>query len=180
MSVEARLEHLENRFRLAIFAFAATAVALVFVLMNHGDRLDAASSPSFLRLEELRLVDKNGVDRVIIAGDLPEPSINGELRQTGRSMAGILMFDETNTERSGYGTMNGYANALITLDAQGHQTFMLLAEPGGGSFFRQWEGDASVTLGVTDAPFVTLMDGEQVVFAEPPDNEWTTRGLRGE
>jgi len=89
-----------------------------------------------------------------------------------------LIFDETNTERGGYGTMNGYANAIMTLDNQGHQVFLMLAEPEGGPFFRAWNGKSSVTLGAYDEPYFTMMNGKNVVFAKPEGNMWTTRGMQ--
>jgi len=90
-------------------------------------------------------------------------------------MAGILIYDGSGTERGGYGTADGYANALLTLDAKDRQEFLLLAEPGGSALFREWNGDNSVTLAADDKPSVTLKAGKNLIFAMPRDNDWVTR-----
>jgi hypothetical protein len=59
------------------------------------------------------------------------------------------------------------------------QAFLLLAEPDGTPFFRQWQGAGSITLQVADGkPSLTLKDRKGVVFAKPEDNPWTTRDMR--
>ncbi len=179
MTSEERLTRLEQRYGfvivlscLVVLAFGGLSGYLAWQV--HG--LQTATS---LRVKELRVYDDKGVDRVVIAGALPDPLFKGKpMKAPHREMAGMLIFDQTNTERGGYGTTNGYANAMLTLDAQGRQEFLLLAEPEGGPFFRAWNGKASVTLGAYDDPFITLMNGKDVVFAKPEDNMWTKRGVR--
>ncbi len=64
---------------------------------------------------------------------------------------------------------------MLTLDSKDSQEFLLLAEPGGGALFREWQGDNSVTLAAADKPSITLKAGKDLVFAAPQDNEWVTR-----
>ncbi|MGH8200946.1 MAG: hypothetical protein ACREVO_11380 [Steroidobacteraceae bacterium] len=106
--------------------------------------------------------------------------MNGKPRNfRPRSMAGLLIYDGSGTERGGYGTMDGYANALLTLDGEENQVFPLLAEPQGSPFFMQHDGKGFVFMGVGNGkPFLTLRDGKDVVFAKPENNTWTTRQLR--
>ncbi len=179
MSIEDRLSKLERRHRFTASTFSVIVAGLIGAAGYQSHKLHQAETATTLRLKELRIFDDNGIDRVVIAGSLPQPLNKGK-PMTGptRSMAGMLIIDETNTERGGYGTANGYANAMLTLDSQGHQVFLMLAEPEGGPFFRAWNGDRSVTFGAGEEPFLTLRDGKDVVFAKPEDNAWTKRDLQ--
>lgn len=186
MSTDERLARLEKRQGVMVGVFALVILVLTGVTVRQAYQLHEIATATSLRLRQLTIYDENGVDRVIISGQLPQARFNGRTvhPRTPRSMAGVLIYDASGTERGGYGTMNGYANALLTLDAPGHQTFLLLAEPVGGSFLRQWDGNASVTMGVDNGtsgpfkPFITLKDGKTVVFAQPQNNPWVSRDFR--
>jgi hypothetical protein len=178
VSVDERLSRLEKRHAITTAALSLVIAGLIGVTANQAYQL-RAKEPTSLRVKELRVYDDKGVDRVVIAGDLPQALYKGKpMKGPPRSMAGMLIIDETSTERGGYGTANGYANAMFTLDAQGEQVFLMLAEPDGGPFFRAWKGDKSVTFGASEEPFLTLRSGKDVVFAKPEDNAWTTRDMR--
>lgn len=179
MELENRLSKLEHRQRLLVMALSLTTAALVALCSYQALTLRALRDTTSLRVRELRVYDDNGVDRVVISGHLPQPLVDGKPHYTRpRSMAGVLIYDASATERGGYGTSDGYANAMLTLDAKGRQVMLLLAEPGGAPFFRQWDGNGSVTLGVGDAPFITLKDGQQIVFARPEGNPWVSQAMR--
>lgn len=179
MSVEDRLSKLEARHNVMSFIALLAIVGLGGVAGYEGWKLHSLETATSLRVRELRVYDDKGIDRVVIGGNLPQAILDGKpMKSPHRSMAGILIYDGTGTERGGYGTFDGYANAVMTLDAHGHQAMLLMAEPDGGAFFRQWEGTSSVTMGAYDKPFLTVMDGKDVVFAKPEDNEWTKRGLK--
>ncbi len=179
MDFEDRLLKVERRQRglLGVLSLATAILAVLCAYQAYS--LHAFQTASSLRVRELRVYDAKGVDRVVISGHLPQPTLDGKPHYTKpRSMAGMLIYDESATERGGYGTADGYANAMLTLDAKGRQVMLMMAEPDGGPFFRQWDGASSVTLGVSDAPFITLKDGPQVVFAKPEANPWVTRSMR--
>jgi hypothetical protein len=177
MKVEDRVAKLERRWRWAIPLLSVVAVLLAGSTAYEAYRVHALETATTLRVKELRVYDDKGVDRVVIAGRLPQAMLDGKPHYTrARQMAGMLIYDGSGTERGGYGTMDGYANALLTLDAKGHQVFLALAEPPGGFVMRQWEGQGSVTMGAAGKSFLTLMNGKDVVFAAPKDNPWTTRG----
>ncbi|MFT4074068.1 MAG: hypothetical protein QM647_00960 [Asticcacaulis sp.] len=183
MTVEERLSGLEKRFGAIFAGLLVLIVALAGISGYQAIKLHQLENVKSLRVKELRVYDDKGVDRVVIAGNLPPATLNGKIRKAApRPMGGILIYDASGTERGGYATADGYANAMLTLDsgpeADGRQVMLLLAEPGGGAFFRQWYGTGSVTMGVNDKPFLTVMDGKDVVFAKPEDNVWTKRGPR--
>ncbi|MGB9444644.1 MAG: hypothetical protein WBR26_06560, partial [Candidatus Acidiferrum sp.] len=65
----------------------------------------------------------------------------------------------------------GYANALLTLDGQGLQTVLLLAEPDGSTLFRIWNKDkGSVTMGAADNPYLNVRQNGNLVFSAPVNN----------
>lgn len=184
MSVEQKLKKLERRYVTTTLLLSVCLIATLVVAVFTACGLNEISKAKTLRVKELRVYDEHGVDRVVIAGHLPQVTLNGKTRTNfkPRDMGGILIYDASGTERGGYGTSDGYANAMLTLDsgakADGKQVMLLLAEPEGGAFFRQWDGTGSVTTGVYGKPFVTVMDGKTVVFAKPEDNAWTKRGIQ--
>jgi len=109
-------------------------------------------------------VDEHGTERVLIAAPLPR-------KKRGNDILGILISDATGTERGGYATGDGYANAIFTLDGQGSQTVLLLAEPDGSTMFRIWNQDkGSVTMGAEDNPFLNVKQNGKPVFTTPTDN----------
>jgi hypothetical protein len=133
-----------------------------------------------LRLKELRIYDDKGVDRVVISGHVPEPLYQGKPDHTSsRAMAGILIYDGDATERGGYGTYDGYANAMLSLDnAKREMVLLMLAEPEGGPFLQGKDGKASIRMGVDGEPFLTLKDDKGVILAKPENNPWVTREAR--
>jgi hypothetical protein len=181
MSPEERYSILEKRLGGLTALFSVITVALCGVAGYQTYRIHELASAKSLRLRELRIYDDKGVDRVVISGRLPQALLNGKASNfRPRSMAGMLIYDESGTERGGYGTMDGYANALLTLDGKENQVFLLLAEPEGSPFFMQHDGKGFVFMGVgTDGkPFLTLREGKDVVFAKPENNTWATGQLR--
>jgi hypothetical protein len=122
-------------------------------------------------LRELAVLDERGTERVLIAAPLPDPMIAGERHKRDGAVSGIIIADATGTERGGYVTADGYANALLTLDAQGSQTVLLLAEPDGAATFRIWNRDkGSVTMGVSDNPFLNVKQNGAPLFVTPAGN----------
>jgi hypothetical protein len=166
-----RIKHLENRqkgnCRLAILA----AITVAIVLALQWRQIWTAQHPQRLRVRELAVVDEHGVERVLIAAPLPDPMIAGKRHNRGGAVSGIVIADATGTERGGYATGDAYANAVLTLDGQGFQTVLLLAEPDGSTMFRIWNGDkGSVTMGVEDNPFLNVKQNGKPLFLAPADN----------
>ncbi|HTK35560.1 MAG TPA: hypothetical protein VL358_09780 [Caulobacteraceae bacterium] len=178
MDIEHRIGTLERRQRRVVIALCLAVVALASLAGYQATAIRALQTATSLRLKELRIADDKGVDRVIISGRLPNLIYEGKpVPGPPRAMAGMLIYDGSGAERGGYGTADGYANALLTLDSKDAQEFLLLAEPGGGALFREWQGDNSVTLAADDKPSLTLKAGKDVVFAMPQGNEWVTKTL---
>jgi hypothetical protein len=80
--------------------------------------------------------------------------ILGKRHRRDGPVSGLIIADSTGTERGGYVTSDHGDNALLTLDGQGRQTVLLLAEADGSTLFRIWDKDkGSVTMGVLGDPF---------------------------
>jgi hypothetical protein len=180
MSPEDKYSKLEKRVGVVTAFFSVLLVALGGATGYQAYRIHAFATARSLRLRELRIYDDKGVDRVVISGNLPQALVNGKPSNfRPRSMAGMLIYDGSGTERGGFGTMDGYANAVITLDEKEKQAFLLLAEPEGSSFFMQHDAKGFVFMGVGEGkPFLTLRQGKDVLFAKPENNMWATRQLR--
>ncbi|MGA7929581.1 MAG: hypothetical protein WCA20_26710, partial [Candidatus Sulfotelmatobacter sp.] len=168
----ARMTVLESRQRHTFQVAGILAIVLASALILQWRQIRHLQNPQKLRVRELAVVDERGTERILIAAPLPDPMILGKRgTRGGGTLSGIIIADSTGTERGGYATGDGYANAILTLDGQGHQTVLLLAEPDGSTMFRIWNGDkGSVTMGVQDNPFLNLKQNGKPLFLAPLDN----------
>ena len=168
----ARIMVLENRQRRIYQVAGVLVVVLLSAIVFQSRQIRNLQNPQKLRVRELAVVDERGTERVLIAAPLPDPMIAGQRHKRGGAVSGIIIADATGTERGGYVTAHdGYANAMLTLDAQGYQTVLLLAEPAGGTTFRIWNRDkGSVTMGVSDNPFLNVKQNGRPLFITPADN----------
>jgi hypothetical protein len=125
-----------------------------------------------LKLRRLDIVDEHGNPRVVLAAPVPDPTLFGKLRHRDGQVSGLILVDAKGTERGGYVTSDGdQANALLTLDAEGKQTVLLLAEPDGSTLFRLWNQDkGSITMGVDEQPFLNQHQAGALLFSAPKDN----------
>ncbi|MGA2002037.1 MAG: hypothetical protein ABSG70_01570 [Terriglobales bacterium] len=168
-----RIAILEKRQRQTVFGFGLAMIVVASVLLVQWKEIRSCQNPQKLRVRELAVVDERGTERVLLAAPLPEPMGKEGKRGTrgGGTLSGIIIADATGTERGGYATGDSYANAILTLDGQGHQTVLLLAEPDGSTMFRIWNGEkGSITMGVEDDTFLNLKQNGKPVLLAPPDN----------
>ena len=69
----ARLDRVERRNKLMIALVVVLLVCVAFV----GNRQSLVAQAQSLRVSEIVVVDRNGVERVRIGGNLPDPVIGG-------------------------------------------------------------------------------------------------------
>ena len=134
----ARLERIERRNRLLTVIVVLLIVAIGFV----GPRRNVAAQAQSLGVSEIVVVDKDGVERVRIGGNLPDPVVNGRsASRGGGQLAGILLYDKDGVERSGCGTFSPEANVILTLDGKQGQRALFVATPEGDTALKMWRGN---------------------------------------
>ena len=169
-----RIESLERRQRLlsatialALFAFAMAAILSPGLGVNAQDKGETKS----LTLSELVIVDSTGKIRLRLGGDLPDAVVNGKVKPRGQRAAGVLLYDATGQERSGYVTLEPSGNVALTLDTRTSQVATFVAGPGssGTSALQLFSGGNAVELrNDADGPSIHAVRRKQVVFHEPP------------
>jgi hypothetical protein len=167
------LERLKFRERLLWIFSAVILVGLGSALAFEAHTIHNLAHAETLSLRRLDIVDEHGTPRVILAAPAPPPMHFGKVGRRDGPVSGVLIVDASGTERGGYVTSDGDdANALLTLDAQGQQTVLLLAEPGGPTLLRLWNKDrGSLVMGVSGAnPFLNVRQPDKVFFSAPEDN----------
>jgi len=71
-------------------------------------------------------------DRSSGRGHLPDAIIDGRRVARGENAAGVLLYDQTGTERGGYVTFDGSNVVGLTLDNHGNQAAIFAAGPDPG------------------------------------------------
>jgi len=128
----AMLERRVRRVTLVLSLLMATVLLLVafaWVRLSPTDQV---------RLRTLSIMDERGVERVRIAGQLPDAVVNGRRVPRGEQAAGVLIYDDAGQERGGYVTFAPSRNAVLTLDTRRGQVVLLAADSSGGAAFRLW------------------------------------------
>lgn len=167
------LVRLKRRERMLWGAVFTLAIVFTGAIAFEWHAMQTVAHRQSLTLRRLDIVDQNGVSRVILGAPAPPPTHFGKLGKRDGVVSGILLADATGTERGGYVTSDGEdANALFTLDAQGKQTVLLLAEPQGSTLFRIWnKSKGALVMGVSDSePFLNVRQNDKVLLSVPANN----------
>jgi len=118
-------------------------------------------------VSQINVVDANGTIRARIGGDLPDAVIQGKQRPRGQKIAGILLYDDTGQERSGYVTGSS-GNVFLTLDTLSKQTALFAAGRSGGAALRLFFEQDAVDIRVDEnGPSIHAVREGQVAFHEP-------------
>ncbi len=183
---EYRIARLERRCRslllLNIGIIVLTAYSLVGYRSDFIARAQSIDDPQVITVSQINVVDENGVVRARIGGDLPDAVINGKTMPRGEKVAGVLLYDGTGQERSGYVTGSS-GNVFLTLDTRTKQTALFAAGRSGGAALRLSFQDDAVDLRVDeDGPSIHAVREGQVAFHQPPvedpESSELCRGLR--
>lgn len=181
------LERANRRLARGLWVQGAVVLALLAAIgvscASIGRSGRATGEAPALRTRELVVVDGKGVERVRIGGDLPDAVIRGKRVPRGSQAAGILLYDDTGQERSGYVTFSPNGNVGITFDTREKQVAYLVADPEEGAALRLWEGDGMVDLRADDdGARLTANRAGSVVFQQPelrdPTKSSSCRELR--
>jgi hypothetical protein len=168
----ARIAALERRQRillatnvLALSLFAAATIFNPSLSVKAQQKAETTS----LTLSELSIVDSKGTVRVRLGGNLPDAIVNGKIKPRGQRASGILLYDGTGQERSGYVTFEPSGNVALTLDTRKSQVATFIAGPESTGAIQLFSGDSAVEMRADeDGPSLHAVRRKQVVFHEPP------------
>ena len=170
MDLENRLRLCQRRLAtLSVAALVLTVLLVGVAAYRFGPRLAAQSPLQSIRASEIVIVDPKGVERVRIGGRLPDATPG---RPRGQDVAGVLLYDQTGRERSGYVTFEPSGNVGLTLDGRQGQTAFFIAGPTGGNALRMWRGDSWIELRADEAGArIGAVRGNELIFREPAASE---------
>jgi hypothetical protein len=164
-ALERRTRRLERWLRISMggwIVFGMLAIC-AFTIQSQSER---AAAPASLKVSELVVVDPKGVERVRIGGDLPDATINGKRVPRGEKAAGVLLYDTTGQERSGYVTWDS-GNVGLTLDTRKMQVGMFIAGLE-GSALHMGHGQDSIELrSDEDGSRLTAVQDSRIVSQQP-------------
>ncbi len=175
-TIAARLEGLERRHSILMMMSALGFCVLVLVaIFRPGLAVSAQAKvdpKSSLTLSELVIVDNGGRVRLRLGGNLPDAvSLEGKTKPRRQQAAGILLYDATGIERSGYVTLEPSGNVALTLDSRTSQVATFVAGPdkSGTSALQLFTTGSAVELrNDGDGPSIHAVRRKQVVFHQPP------------
>lgn len=168
-SLERRTRKLECWLRLSICGWLLTVGLMAVSAWTWQPQAQQPSALPSLRVSELVVVDPKGVERVRIGGDLPDAIIGGKRVPRGEKAAGVLLYDGSGQERSGYVTFEPSGNVGLTLDTRRSQATLFVAGPDSGSALQLWHGRDLIELrSDEDGSRITAVKSGQVVSQQPP------------
>lgn len=168
-SLEKRTRKLERWLCLSVCGWVLSfGVVILFSTIWKSDAQQSTTQNS-LRVSELVVVDSKGVERVRIGGDLPDALIGGKHIPRGQQAAGVLLYDSTGSERSGYVTFEPSGNVGLTLDSRKSQVASFIAAPNdNASMLQLWSGKDLIELRSDDeGSRLTAVKAGQVVSQQP-------------
>src|SRR5688500_8943746 len=154
MDQDTRLRVVERRVRtLSVLSAGLACVCAGTIAYTLAPYIGAQTAAPSIRASEVVIVDPKGVERVRIGGQLPDATPG---KRRGQDVAGVLLYDATGRERSGYVTFEPSGNVGLTLDGRQGQSAFVLAGPTGGTGLRMWRGNnwsfAPMTGALASAP----------------------------
>jgi hypothetical protein len=146
----------------------SNVLVLLFLTAGLFNTRVAGQDNKVLTVSELAITDERGVVRVRISGRMPDAMVNGKAKPRGERAAGIVLYDDTGQERSGYLTFAPSGNVALTLDNRTGQAGQFVAGPNAGSTIHLNWRDNSVELRADeDGPSVHAVHAKKVAFHEP-------------
>jgi hypothetical protein len=167
-------EGANRRLKRAVLVQTAALLILIAVLCLSCASSRGEADPSnsgVLRVSELVVVDRQGVERVRIGGDLPDAVIKGKRVPRRARAAGILLYDDTGQERGGYVTFSPSGYIAFTLDTRERQVALFAADPVDGVALRLWHGGDGNEIALRadeEGGRIMALRSKKVIFQQPP------------
>jgi len=167
MDQDTRLRVVERRVRtLAVLSAGLACVCAGTIAYTLAPYIGAQTAAPSIRASEVVIVDPKGIERVRIGGQLPDATPG---KPRGQDVAGVLLYDATGRERSGYVTFEPSGNVGLTLDGRQGQSAFFLAGQAGGTGLRMWRGNNWIELRADEGGArVGAVRSSELVFREPP------------
>lgn len=166
--LENRTRKLELGFLLVSFGWVFTSGFLILSEWLRPVEAQQTAASQSLRVSEIVVIDPKGVERVRIGGDLPDAVINGKPIPRGQKVAGVLLYDGTGQERSGYVTFEPSGNVGLTLDTRKRQSALFVSGPDEGSALQLWHENNLIEFrSDSDGTRLTSATNGKVVLQQP-------------
>lgn len=167
---EKRTRRLELWLRASVIAWALTLSCAALWMVSPASRAQSTTDPAKIRASEIVIVDNKGVERVRIGGELPDAVIGGKRVARGQQAAGIVLYDASGSERSGYVTFEPSGNVGLTLDSKTMQVASFIASAeGNASAFSLWHGKDMVELrSDAEGSRLSAVKNGEVLVQTPP------------
>jgi hypothetical protein len=132
-----RLKRAHQTHRLISAIACAAAIGSTLMFLNRPSAVSASttSKDGILHVRGVVVEDASGQERVRLGAPLPDPLFHGVRGHRSGEISGLLITDATGTERGGYVTADKSNEAFLSLDSQGEQQALFLANPDGGMNF---------------------------------------------
>jgi hypothetical protein len=129
----------------------AAAIGSTLMLLNRPSAVSASatSKDGILHVRGAVVEDAFGQEGVRLGAPLPDPLFHGVRGHRSGEISGLLITDATGTERGGYLTADKSNEAFLSLDSQGEQQALFLANPAGGVNFDLYDemgNEAAITV----------------------------------
>lgn len=121
-----------------------------------------------LRVRELVVADSQGTVRVRLGAHLPDAVVDGKRLRRGQDAAGILLYDDTGRERSGYVTFSPSRNVALTLDTRDRQVALFAADSQDGAVASLWGGTNWVEMrAATNGAHLSVGRSNELLVQQP-------------
>jgi hypothetical protein len=121
------------------------------MLLNRPSAVSAltTSKDRILHVRGVVVEDASGQERVRLGAPLPDPLFHGVRGYCSGEISGLLITDANGTETGGYVTADKSNEAFLSLDSQGEQQALFLANPAGGmnlDLYDKMGNEAAITV----------------------------------
>ena len=168
-TIERRILILEGRIRVLTAMLIIIAVGWAVV--------SARAQPAVtdnLRVRQITVVDRNGVERVWIGAPVPDPIVQGVRGKRVAPVSGVVVLDAKGNERGAFVTTDPTdrfpsAEVFLSLDSERGQEATFLVNPGGGGHLTIDDPNGNLArIGVLRGrPTLLMQEKGQVVFEQP-------------
>jgi hypothetical protein len=175
-----QLKRAHQTHRLISAIACAAAIGSTLMLLNRHFPVSASttSRDGIPQVRGVVVEDASGQERVRLGAPLPDPLSHGVRGHRSGEISGLLITDATGTERGGYVTADKSNEAFLSLDSQGEQQALFLANPAGGmnlDLYDKMGNEAAITV-FADGPKFKMKKNHVKILDLPNPTEVRLQG----